>query len=155
MRNPAFRKLPLDSFIASSSRLTKSKLQIEAMIKYTPESNPDGFLLPQALKLCQSVLYSIDRAIGEATSRNHIKQLKDDIGEVATLYEKKLIDVHNVERECLRQGKVVIKKGQAESTYQIMLLDNILILYRKKSDSTKLKAVIFSSSYLSWFRWYS
>jgi hypothetical protein len=149
MRHQIFRKLPIDSFITSSSRLTKSKLQIESIIKYTPPDDRDAFLLPQALNSVQSILQKIDKAIGMATNRLQISHLKHDLNGVLSRLERNQIAFNDPTRQCLRKGKVLIKRTASESTYfQVALLDNVFVAYRhsKKVDAIKVKAVCYSKT---------
>jgi hypothetical protein len=149
MRHPIFRKLPLDSFITSSSRLTKSKLQIESIMKYTQPDDRNVHLMPQALNLCQSILYKIDTAIGLATNRLQISHLKHDLSGVLSGLERNQISINDPTRLCLRMGKVMVKRNASESTYfQVALLDNVFVAYRqsKKADAIKVKAVCFLSA---------
>lgn len=141
MRNPVFRKLPIDSFISASSRLTKSKLQLEVIFKYTPSDSPDAQLLPRALSLAAELLQRIDRIIGEANNRLKLFQIEQDMNIVLTDREKGDLQLGEVGRQCIRQSKLLMKRSQGEAEYNLVLLDNAILIYRKKADGTKVKAV--------------
>lgn len=140
MRNPAFRKLPLDSFIAASSRLSKSKLQIESIIKYTPASHKDSPLLKVALTHLQLIMMKIDQRIGVASNQLQLLCLKDDMKGVLNTLDMNQLSLDDPCRKCVIQGKVLVR-GHSESTCQVILLDNALLIYRKKDQTCKIKMV--------------
>ena len=143
MRNPVFRKLPIESFLAISSRLTKSKLQIESILKYTlPDCNDYGRLY-EALELVRDILRNVDGAIGLATNKRQIQVLTYDLAGILTTLELKHMALDFKSRTCLREGKVIVERPRSESiSHQVVLLDNVFIIYRiSKKHGCKLKAV--------------
>ena len=141
MRNPAFRKLPLDSFIGASSRLTKAKLQLEGIFKYSPADSADAQLLPTALSLAVELLQKIDCIIGQANNRLKLLQIEQDLSNVLTDRDKADLQLGEMGRQCIRQSKLMMKRSQGEAEYNLVLLDNAVLIYRKKADGAKVKAV--------------
>ncbi|KAJ3224469.1 RHO1 GDP-GTP exchange protein 2 [Clydaea vesicula] len=142
-KEPGFRRLPLDSFIAGpSSRLTKSKLILESILKYTPEEHPDKQNVQQALTLEGAILERINSATGKANNRLKLALLEEQLDIDSS--QKMALRLYDQKTVIVRDGKLLMKRlsGGGEVEMNVLLLDHCLVIYRQKSDLMKIKMII-------------
>ncbi len=137
-QNPKCRRLPLESFLAApTTRLAKSKLLLETILKYTPQNHPDTHLIPQAISHMKTILENINIATGKADNRFKLDQLADQL----TLNSKEaaLVNLSDSRRQLVRDGPLIMKKTASDYEVHVFLLDNcLLICKRKKTGQLKL-----------------
>ncbi|OUM68300.1 hypothetical protein PIROE2DRAFT_65929 [Piromyces sp. E2] len=132
-RHPKCRKLPIQSFLARpTTRIGRYPLLIEAILKRTPETNPDYKDLKEVIVLLKNILQQINEKAGKA--QNNLKlsllnyQLVFNSGE---WYDLKLTAP---ERKLIREGTFNIKIQGYETELTVFLFDHLLVLAKRKKN---------------------
>ncbi|KAJ3852453.1 CNH domain-containing protein [Lentinula lateritia] len=75
-RLPESRKLELNAYLTKpTTRLARYPLLLEAVLKHTPEDNPDKTTLPQVVSVIREILGRVNTASGQAENRFNLIQL--------------------------------------------------------------------------------
>ncbi len=75
-RLPESRKLELNAYLTKpTTRLARYPLLLEAVLKHTPEDNPDKTLLPEAISLVREFLGRVNTESGKTENRFNLIQL--------------------------------------------------------------------------------
>lgn len=141
MRSPGFRKLSLESFISPSSRLTKSKLQIEAILKRTPSTSPDNLSISVAMNMNHDILAKIDALIGQAQNESHLRRIECELQSLSQ-GERNDLRLRDPKRKVIREGALPLKKIMGDVDCHLVLLDNAILIFKKRGDGgLKIKDV--------------
>jgi len=104
-RHPRSRKLPIQSFLARpTTRMGRYPLLIEAILKRTPESNPDYKDLNEVIRILKNILNQINEKSGKAQNNLKLNQLNYQlVFNSGEWYDLKLLAP---ERKLIREGKI-------------------------------------------------
>jgi hypothetical protein len=79
-RLPESRKLELNGYLTKpTTRLARYPLLLEAVLKHTPEDNPDKQLLPQVITLVREFLAKVNTESGKTENRFNLLQLDQQL----------------------------------------------------------------------------
>ncbi|KAL0059410.1 RHO1 GDP-GTP exchange protein 2 [Marasmius tenuissimus] len=79
-RLPESRKLELNAYLTKpTTRLARYPLLLEAIIKHTPEDNPDKALLPQVVTMIREFLGRVNAESGKTENRFNLLQLDQQL----------------------------------------------------------------------------
>jgi hypothetical protein len=126
---PRFRKLSLDSFLASPiTRLGRYPLLIGDILKYTDEESPDAFYLEVALKKINSVLEKANVLAGDTSNSILMEEFKDKI--ILSEEHQKMVQLNHDQRRLIRYGELTLKK-LSEVEVNLFLFDHVLLITKK------------------------
>ncbi|PBK72403.1 CNH-domain-containing protein [Armillaria solidipes] len=129
-RLPESRKLELNAYLTKpTTRLARYPLLLEAVLKHTPEDNPDKTLLPEAISLVREFLGRVNTESGKTENRFNLVQLDQ------ALVFKPGEEVNLRLRE---EGRDMVYKGplnKRDGEIQVYLFDHALLF--TKSVKTK------------------
>ncbi|KAK0488995.1 hypothetical protein IW261DRAFT_1557493 [Armillaria novae-zelandiae] len=129
-RLPESRKLELNAYLTKpTTRLARYPLLLEAVLKHTPEDNPDKTLLPEAISLVREFLGRVNTESGKTENRFNLIQLDQ------ALVFKPGEEVNLRLRE---EGRDMVYKGplnKRDGEIQVYLFDHALLF--TKSVKTK------------------
>ena len=79
-RRPESRKLELNGYLTKpTTRLARYPLLLEAVLKHTPEDNPDKATLPKVVELVRGFLKAVNDETGKAENRFNLLQLDQQL----------------------------------------------------------------------------
>jgi len=79
-RLPESRKLELNGYLTKpTTRLARYPLLLEAVLKHTPNDNPDKELLPKVIALVREFLAKVNTETGKAENRFNLLQLDQQL----------------------------------------------------------------------------
>ena len=79
-REPESRKLELNGYLTKpTTRLARYPLLLEAVLKHTPEDNPDKQTLPKVIKSVREFLTNVNVEIGKSENRFNLAQLDQQL----------------------------------------------------------------------------
>ena len=79
-RRPESRKLELNGYLTKpTTRLARYPLLLEAVLKHTPEDNPDKTTLPKAIEIVREFLKAVNAETGKAENRFNLLQLDQQL----------------------------------------------------------------------------
>lgn len=79
-RKPESRKIELNGFLTKpTTRLGRYPLLLKAILKLTPEDNPDAKWIPQVIELLNGWLDKVNTAAGKTQSRMDLVQLDSQL----------------------------------------------------------------------------
>lgn len=79
-RRPESRKLELNGYLTKpTTRLARYPLLLEAVLKHTPDGNPDKGALPKAVQLVREFLKAVNHETGKAENRFNLLQLDQQL----------------------------------------------------------------------------
>ncbi|KAJ3918757.1 CNH domain-containing protein [Lentinula edodes] len=121
-RLPESRKLELNAYLTKpTTRLARYPLLLEAVLKHTPEDNPDKTTLPQVVSVIREILGRVNTASGQAENRFNLIQLDGQLqwrpGEEVPLRLRE-------------EGREMIYKGplnKRDGELQVYLFDHALL----------------------------
>lgn len=130
-RRPESRKIELNGFLTRpTTRLGRYPLLLKAILKSTPEDNPDFKLIPEVLKLFDDFLDRVNTAAGKTQNRMDLAHLEGQL-RPNEAHELRLGDEN---RELIHKGQLKRRGGTQSETadLEVYLLDNVLVLARYK-----------------------
>ncbi|ORY81158.1 hypothetical protein LY90DRAFT_664375 [Neocallimastix californiae] len=132
-RYPKSRKLPIESFLARpTTRIGRYPLLIEAILKRTPENNPDYRDLNEVIRILKNILNQINEKAGKAQNNLKLNQLNYQlIFNSGEWYDLKLLAP---ERKLIREGSFNIKISGYETELYVFLFDHMLVLSKRKKN---------------------
>jgi hypothetical protein len=79
-RLPESRKLELNGYLTKpTTRLARYPLLLEAVLKHTPDDNPDKQILPQVIRLVREFLGKVNVETGKTENRFNLLQLDQQL----------------------------------------------------------------------------
>ena len=79
-RLPESRKLELNGYLTKpTTRLARYPLLLEAVLKHTPDDNPDKLALPQVISLIREFLARVNVETGKTENRFNLRQLDQQL----------------------------------------------------------------------------
>ncbi|KAI9225070.1 hypothetical protein BC828DRAFT_401666 [Blastocladiella britannica] len=145
-RAPGARRLPIQSFLGRPiSRAARYSLLIRSIAKQTPPDHPDQADFTAALDMLHELLSGINSAAGKADTAVRLQQLHQ-----AFVYsnEDETLDLGllNRDRELIREG-TLRRSGSSGEEMQLLLLDHVLLIARRKRTKQDQSAGIEFRSY--------
>ncbi|KIK61684.1 hypothetical protein GYMLUDRAFT_73193 [Collybiopsis luxurians FD-317 M1] len=121
-RLPESRKLELNAYLTKpTTRLARYPLLLEAVLKHTPEDNPDKTVLPQAVSIIRDILKKVNAESGKAENHFNLIQLEGQLqwrpGEEVAL-------------RLTEEGREMIYKGplnKRDGELQVYLFDHAIL----------------------------
>ncbi|KAJ3865844.1 CNH domain-containing protein [Lentinula novae-zelandiae] len=129
-RLPESRKLELNAYLTKpTTRLARYPLLLEAVLKHTPEDNPDKTTLPQVVSVIREILGRVNTASGQAENRFNLIQLD---GQLQWRPGEEVVSSTIQERKYLltEEGREMIYKGplnKRDGELQVYLFDHALL----------------------------
>ncbi|PWN22962.1 CNH-domain-containing protein [Microstroma glucosiphilum] len=133
-RLPESRKLELNGYLTKpTTRLARYPLLFEAILKATPETNPDKQALPKATKLIKDFLNKVNVETGKSENRFNLAQLDQQL--VFKQGEAVDLRLRDDQRELVFKGPLKKRGGtQSESAeLQAFLFDHALLMVKAKT----------------------
>ncbi|OLY83228.1 Rho1 guanine nucleotide exchange factor 1 [Smittium mucronatum] len=129
-RSPECRKLPITSFLGRPmSRLARYPLLFSAILKHTPESNPDAQDLKSANELLKSILEKINLETGKNSNKLKLIDINERL--FCTVSIRNDLDLLNDKRQLIRTG-ILKRKVSDGGDVTAMLFDHMLILCKER-----------------------
>ncbi|KAF9818250.1 hypothetical protein IEO21_02878 [Rhodonia placenta] len=129
-RRPESRKLELNGYLTKpTTRLARYPLLLEAVLKHTPDDNPDKAALPKAVAMVREFLKAVNHETGKAENRFNLLQLDQQL--VFRPGEEVDLRLKEEGRELIYKG--ALKKQGDSSELQVFLFDHALLLVKAKS----------------------
>jgi RHO1 GDP-GTP exchange protein 1/2 len=139
-RLPESRKLELNGYLTKpTTRLARYPLLLEAVLKHTPDDNPDKTVLPQVVSLVREFLARVNTESGKTENRFNLLQLDQQL--VFRPGEEVDLRLKEEGRELVYKG--ALKKrggGQGDSgELQVFLFDHALLMVKQKTKHEQFK----------------
>ena len=133
-RLPESRKLELNGYLTKpTTRLARYPLLLEAVVKATPEDNPDKQALPKVIKIVKEFLSKVNAESGKSENRFNLAQLDQQL--VFKQGEAVDLRLRDEQRELVFKGPLKKRGGtQSESAeLQMFLFDHALLMVKAKT----------------------
>jgi hypothetical protein len=133
-RLPESRKLELNGYLTKpTTRLARYPLLLEAVIKSTPEDNPDKQALPKVIKIVKEFLSKVNAESGKSENRFNLAQLDQQL--VFKQGEAVDLRLRDEQRELVFKGPLKKRGGtQSESAeLQVFLFDHAMLMVKAKT----------------------
>ncbi|KAH9913549.1 CNH-domain-containing protein [Epithele typhae] len=139
-RRPESRKLELNGYLTKpTTRLARYPLLLEAVLKHTPDDNPDKVTLPEVVKVVREFLKAVNAETGRAENRFNLLQLDQQL--VFRQGEEVDLRLKEEGRELIYKG--ALKKrggGQGDSgELMVFLFDHAFLMVKPKSKIEQYK----------------
>ncbi|EJF59044.1 CNH-domain-containing protein [Dichomitus squalens LYAD-421 SS1] len=139
-RRPESRKLELNGYLTKpTTRLARYPLLLEAVLKHTPEDNPDKTALPKAIEIVREFLKAVNAETGKAENRFNLLQLDQQL--VFRPGEQVDLRLKEEGRELIYKGALK-KRGNAQGDsgdLMVFLFDHALLMVKPKSKVEQYK----------------
>ncbi|KAI0954580.1 hypothetical protein AcW1_006427 [Taiwanofungus camphoratus] len=139
-RRPESRKLELNGYLTKpTTRLARYPLLLEAVLKHTPDGNPDKGALPKAVQLVREFLKAVNHETGKAENRFNLLQLDQQL--IFRPGEQVDLRLKEEGRELIYKGALK-KRGNAQgdsAELQVFLFDHALLMVKPKSKVEQYK----------------
>ncbi|KAI1791833.1 CNH-domain-containing protein [Ganoderma leucocontextum] len=139
-RRPESRKLELNGYLTKpTTRLARYPLLLEAVLKHTPEDNPDKVALPKAIEIVREFLKAVNAETGKAENRFNLLQLDQQL--VFRAGEQVDLRLKEEGRELIYKGALG-KRGNAQGDsgdLMVFLFDHALLMVKPKSKVDQYK----------------
>lgn len=139
-RRPESRKLELNGYLTKpTTRLARYPLLLEAVLKHTPEDNPDKKTLPRVVEMIREFLKAVNAETGKAENRFNLLQLDQQL--VFRPGEEVDLRLREEGRELVYKGTLKKRGGsQGDSAELIVFLfDHALLMVKQKSKTEQYK----------------
>lgn len=133
-RLPESRKLELNGYLTKpTTRLARYPLLLEAVVKATPDDNPDKQSLPKVIKIVKEFLSKVNSESGKSENRFNLAQLDQQL--VFKQGEAVDLRLRDEQRELVFKGPLKKRGGtQSESAeLQVFLFDHALLMVKAKT----------------------
>lgn len=133
-RKPESRKLELNGYLTKpTTRLARYPLLLEAVLKQTPDNNPDKVALPKAVRIVKDFLGKVNAETGKSENRFNLAQLDQQL--VFKQGEAVDLRLRDEQRELVFKGPLKKRGGtQSESAeLQVFLFDHALLMVKAKT----------------------
>lgn len=132
-RDPASRKLELNGYLTKpTTRLARYPLLLQAILKITPEGNPDKETLPKVIELVKDFLARVNVESGKSENMFNLAQLDQQL--VFRPGEQFDLHLRDKNRELVYKGPLKCRGGpQGENAdLLVFLFDHALLLVKPK-----------------------
>ncbi|EIW79346.1 RhoGEF Rgf2 [Coniophora puteana RWD-64-598 SS2] len=140
-RLPESRKLELNGYLTKpTTRLARYPLLVEAVIKHTPEDNPDKQTLAQVVTIVREFLAKVNVETGKTENRFNLLQLDQQL--VYRPGEQVDLKLQDPERELVYKGALNKRGGGGQGDsgdLLVYLFDNTLLMVKQKSKNEQYK----------------
>lgn len=133
-RMPESRKLELNGYLTKpTTRLARYPLLLEAVVKATPDDNPDKQALPKVIKIVKEFLSKVNTESGKSENRFNLAQLDQQL--VFKQGEAVDLRLRDEQRELVFKGPLKKRGGtQSESAeLQVFLFDHAVLMVKAKT----------------------
>ncbi|KAH9832563.1 CNH-domain-containing protein [Rhodofomes roseus] len=135
-RRPESRKLELNGYLTKpTTRLARYPLLLEAVLKHTPEDNPDKTVLPKVVEIVREFLKAVNNETGKAENRFNLLQLDQQL--IFRPGEEVDLRLKEEGRELIYKG--ALKKQGDSAELQVFLFDHALLMVKPKSKVEQYK----------------
>lgn len=142
-----------------TTRLARYPLLLEAVLKHTPEDNPDRVLIPKVVSMVREFLAEVNLQTGRAENRFNLLQLDQQL--VFRPGEQVDLRLREEGRELVYKGALNRKGGggavggSGESgELMVFLFDHALLMVKQKSKGEQFKVYRrVSASLFAALRW--
>ncbi|KAG6333845.1 hypothetical protein ID866_5243 [Astraeus odoratus] len=160
-RLPESRKLELNGYLTKpTTRLARYPLLLEAVIKHTPEDNPDKQTLTQVVSMIREFLAKVNVETGKTENRFNLMQLDQQL--VYRPGEHVDLRLQDPTRELVYKG-ALNKRGNAQGDngdLLVYLFDHALLMVKQKTKHEQFKVyrrfyhlTLWASTFVSHRKW--
>ncbi|KAF9580142.1 RHO1 GDP-GTP exchange protein 2 [Lunasporangiospora selenospora] len=130
-RRPESRKLELNGYLTKpTTRLGRYPLLLEAVLKYTPDDNPDKKALPQAISIIKEFLQKVNLESGKCENTFNLRQIHKSLTWKGEPMDLNLLDK---DRQLVMKGPLKKKGTSSEhSDIYVFVFDHVLLLTKEK-----------------------
>ncbi|KAF9104702.1 RHO1 GDP-GTP exchange protein 2 [Mortierella sp. AM989] len=130
-RRPESRKLELNGYLTKpTTRLGRYPLLLEAVLKYTPDDNPDKKALPQVITIIKDFLQKVNLESGKCENTFNLQQIDKGLQWKGEPMELNLLAM---DRQLIMKGPLK-KKGTSseQADLYVFVFDHVLLLTKEK-----------------------
>ncbi|KAF9962840.1 RHO1 GDP-GTP exchange protein 2, partial [Modicella reniformis] len=130
-RRPESRKLELNGYLTKpTTRLGRYPLLLEAVLKYTPDDNPDKNVIPQVISIIKDFLQKVNLESGKCENAFNLRQINKNLQWKSESMELNLLAK---DRQLIMKGPLKKKGTSSEhSDLYVFVFDHVLLLTREK-----------------------
>lgn len=137
-----FRRLPLESFLARpTTRLGRYPILIRDILKHTKEDHPDQISLNATVETIKDILKQVNEKAGKTINKIKLDQWTKSLDQstLEKIEDVSVLRLSSVKRNFIREGTLQMKRENATpQEVDIVLLDNALVITRKKVNSIEI-----------------
>ncbi|KAF9172682.1 RHO1 GDP-GTP exchange protein 2 [Mortierella sp. AD011] len=130
-RRPESRKLELNGYLTKpTTRLGRYPLLLEAVLKYTPDDNPDKKAIPQVITIIKDFLQKVNLESGKCENAFNLRQINKGLQWKGEPMELNLLAK---DRQLIMKGPLK-KKGTSseQADLYVFVFDHVLLLTKEK-----------------------
>ncbi|KAK3828749.1 MAG: RhoGEF Rgf2 [Benniella sp.] len=130
-RRPESRKLELNGYLTKpTTRLGRYPLLLEAILKYTPDDNPDKQAIPQVISTIKDFLQKVNLESGKCENAFNLRQIHKSLQWKGEPVELNLLAK---DRQLIMKGPLKKKGTSSEhSDLYVFVFDHVLLLTKEK-----------------------
>ncbi|KAG0230978.1 RHO1 GDP-GTP exchange protein 2 [Actinomortierella wolfii] len=130
-RRPESRKLELNGYLTKpTTRLGRYPLLLEAVLKYTPDDNPDKKKIPEVISIIKDFLQKVNLESGKCENLFNLRQINERL-----TWKNDPMDLNLLapERQLIMKGPLKKKGSSSEhSDIYVFVFDHVLLLTKEK-----------------------
>ncbi|KAG0267569.1 RHO1 GDP-GTP exchange protein 2 [Actinomortierella ambigua] len=130
-RRPESRKLELNGYLTKpTTRLGRYPLLLEAVLKYTPDDNPDKKKIPEVVSIIKDFLQKVNLESGKCENLFNLRQINERLTWKSDPMDLNLLAP---ERQLIMKGPLKKKGSSSEhSDIYVFVFDHVLLLTKEK-----------------------
>ncbi|KAG0196302.1 RHO1 GDP-GTP exchange protein 2 [Mortierella sp. GBA30] len=130
-RRPESRKLELNGYLTKpTTRLGRYPLLLEAVLKYTPDDNPDKKALPEVINIIKDFLQKVNLESGKCENAFNLRQINKGLTWKSEPMELNLLAK---DRQLIMKGPLKKKGTSSEhADLYVFVFDHVLLLTKEK-----------------------
>ncbi|KAG0326928.1 RHO1 GDP-GTP exchange protein 2 [Dissophora globulifera] len=130
-RRPESRKLELNGYLTKpTTRLGRYPLLLEAVLKYTPDDNPDKKAIPQVISIIKDFLQKVNLESGKCENAFNLRQINKGLQWKGEPMELNLLAK---DRQLIMKGPLKKKGTSSEhADLYVFVFDHVLLLTKEK-----------------------
>ncbi|KAF9371080.1 RHO1 GDP-GTP exchange protein 2 [Podila verticillata] len=130
-RRPESRKLELNGYLTKpTTRLGRYPLLLEAVLKYTPDDNPDKKTLPKVIEIIKDFLQKVNLESGKCENTFNLRQINKGLTWKGEPMELNLLAK---DRQLIMKGPLKKKGTSSEhADLYVFVFDHVLLLTKEK-----------------------
>lgn len=130
-RRPESRKLELNGYLTKpTTRLGRYPLLLDAVLKYTPDDNPDKQAIPQVINIIKDYLQKVNLESGKCENAFNLRQINKNLQWKGEPMELNLLAK---DRQLIMKGPLKKKGTSSEhSDLYVFVFDHVLLLTKEK-----------------------
>ncbi|CAO3571291.1 unnamed protein product [Mortierella alpina] len=130
-RRPESRKLELNGYLTKpTTRLGRYPLLLEAVLKYTPDDNPDKKALPEVINIIKDFLQKVNLESGKCENAFNLRQINKGLTWKGEPMELNLLAK---DRQLIMKGPLKKKGTSSEhADLYVFVFDHVLLLTKEK-----------------------